>query len=439
MSDMWGLLGPETLPSLRRTRGLGVAASVRRFNDLAVPGLGGVWLGKQIFLALLGVAVAEYVRAWGNSPNIRKISNIEVTNAVEALACWMAYREHGWTPDPRLLGITKLKGWDRITFQQARQPGFYVTQPMRIATVQPLPALGLVEADNTRFNSFRCSDTGRRLIDAVTQGKASRTATEGDHALWAESNATIQSLAKWVLDIGQRKRLPSADILSPLFPLPNTARGVLRRGLLKVGPDAKRRQDAWNWIASLEAGGAASWERKPVQLSETHWHDLQAGACFFALREAAITVLDELESHMGTMASPSLDLSDLSKDRPCDLEPLMLAAQQYLTVMREGRDEDKDALVFAEECCGDDIVRALVRRDGQVLQLRGEHIVPGPAFRGSPQRLGDDTDEEDGPQPAGVPLPPHISSRVRNLWLLQQDMAGKLEALLHPEQKEDDA
>lgn len=117
----------------------------------------------------------------------------------------------------------------------------------------------------------------------------------------------------------------------------------------------------------------------------------------------------------------------------------MLAAQQYLTVMREGRDEDKDALVFAEECCGDDIVRALVRRDGQVLQLRGEHIVPGPAFRGSPQRLGDDTDEEDGPQPAGVPLPPHISSRVRNLWLLQQDMAGKLEALLHPEQKEDDA
>ena len=150
------------------------------------------------------------------------------------------------------------------------------------------------------------------------------------------------------------------------FPLPNTARGVLRRGLLKVGPDAKRRQDAWNWIASLEAGGAASWERKPVQLSETHWHDLQAGACFFALREAAITVLDELESHMGTMASPSLDLSDLSKDWPCDLEPLMLAAQQYLTVVREGRDEDKDALVFAEECCGDDIVRALVRRDGQV-------------------------------------------------------------------------
>lgn len=438
MSDMWGLLGPETLPSLRRTRGLGIAASVRRFNDLAVPGLGGAWFGKQIILALLGVAVAEYVRAWGNRPDIRKISNIEVTNAVEALACWMAYRKNGWKPDPRLRGITKLRGWSSITFQQARQPGFYVTQPMRMAMVQTLPALGLVETDNTRFNSFRCSDTGRGLIDAATR-EGAPAAVGQDHVLWAENNATIQSLAKWVLDIGQRKRLPSADILSPLFPLPDVARGVLCRCLLHGGADAARRQDAWKWIASLEAGAAASWERKPVQLLEAHWHGLKAGARFFALREAAITVLDELESHMGTMASPSLDLSDLSKDRPCDLEPLMQAAQQYLAVVRKDKDVDKDALAFARECCGDDIVRALVRRDGQVLQLRGERIVPGPAFRGSPQRLEDDTDEEDGPQPAGVPLPPHISSRVRNLWLLQHDMAGTLEALLHPEQKEDDA
>lgn len=428
MSDMWGLLGPETLPSLRRTRGLGIAASVRRFNDLAVPGLGGVWFGKQIFLALLGVAVAEYVRAWGNRPDIRKISNIEVTNAVEALACWMAYRENGWTPDPRLRGITKLKGWGRITFQQARQSGFYVTQPMRMAAVQTLPALGLVEAGNTLFNSFRCSDTGREVIDAATR-EAAPTAVRQDHVLWAESNATVQSLAKWVLDIGQRKRLPSADILSPLFPLPDAARAVLRHCLLHEGADAARRQDAWDWIANLEAGTVSSWKGRPE-----HWHDLQAGARFFALRDAAITVLDGLESHMGTMAAPSLDLS---KALPCDLDPLRQAARQYLDMGHT----DADARAFARECLGegDDSVRSLVRRDGQVLQLRGERIVPGPAFRGSPQRLGNDTDEEDGPQPPAVPLPPHISFRVRNLWLLQHDMAGKLEALLHPEQKEDDA
>ena len=75
----WGLLGPEKIESVRRARSLGVAAAVRAFNDLAVPGLGGVWFGKQIVLATLGVYLAEKVSA--------KHSNIKVANAVEALAC----------------------------------------------------------------------------------------------------------------------------------------------------------------------------------------------------------------------------------------------------------------------------------------------------------------------------------------------------------------
>ena len=57
MEGTWGLLGPEFLPNTRRTRTLGLGASVRAFNDLAVPGLGGVWYGKQLLLAVLGVAV----------------------------------------------------------------------------------------------------------------------------------------------------------------------------------------------------------------------------------------------------------------------------------------------------------------------------------------------------------------------------------------------
>ena len=39
---MWGLLGPEKLNSERRTCTLGLGIAVREFNDLAVPGLGGV-------------------------------------------------------------------------------------------------------------------------------------------------------------------------------------------------------------------------------------------------------------------------------------------------------------------------------------------------------------------------------------------------------------
>jgi len=84
----WGLLGPERLAGSRRTRPLGLGAAVRKFNQLAVPGLGGVWFAKQLFLATLGVIVADRLRQMN-----RNVKTIETANAVEALACWLRLRE----------------------------------------------------------------------------------------------------------------------------------------------------------------------------------------------------------------------------------------------------------------------------------------------------------------------------------------------------------
>ncbi|WP_148300880.1 hypothetical protein [Asaia platycodi] len=123
----WGLLGPEQLAGSRRTRTLGLGAAVRKFNQLAVPGLGGVWFAKQLFLATLGVRIADRLRL--SSTNVKAI---EIANAVEALACWCAFRNNGWTSDSRLRGRQKLTGTDDLTFSRLRQPRFYVTQPMRM-------------------------------------------------------------------------------------------------------------------------------------------------------------------------------------------------------------------------------------------------------------------------------------------------------------------
>jgi hypothetical protein len=120
----WGLLGPESLASERRTRTLGLGATVRLLNDLAVPGLGGVSFGKQLFLATLGVAIAQRVRHSG-----KKVRNIEVANAVEALACWLALEGNGWKPNPRLRGATKMRNKTDLSFAIMRKPSFYVTQP----------------------------------------------------------------------------------------------------------------------------------------------------------------------------------------------------------------------------------------------------------------------------------------------------------------------
>ena len=163
MADVhWGLLGPEKLSNTRRTRTLGIGAAVRAFNDLAVPGLGGVWFGKQLFLATLGVAVAEQVRNDG-----KPVQNIETANAIEALACWLALDHNEWKSAPRLRGATKLLGKRDLSFATVRKRGFYVTQPMRMTTVQPLRALGFVASASERFGTFSCSDEGSAFIEAA--------------------------------------------------------------------------------------------------------------------------------------------------------------------------------------------------------------------------------------------------------------------------------
>jgi hypothetical protein len=157
---IWGFLGPEFLPNTRRTRTLGLGASIRNFNDLAVPGLGGIWFGKQVMLATLGVLVAEQARSDGVN-----VQNIEVANAIEALACYLAFGKDR-NSDARLRGRNKLPGdLEKFKFSSARQRNFYVTQPMRMSTVQALPALGLVEPDGVRFNAFRTSDRGKAFVE----------------------------------------------------------------------------------------------------------------------------------------------------------------------------------------------------------------------------------------------------------------------------------
>ncbi len=94
----WGILGPGKVESTRRVRTLNLAATTRAFNEMAVPGLGGVWFGRQIFLAVLGVQVAQQARTRDSCA-----TTIVVTNAIEALACWLALK-HATQRDARVRG-----------------------------------------------------------------------------------------------------------------------------------------------------------------------------------------------------------------------------------------------------------------------------------------------------------------------------------------------
>src|SRR5438046_1171645 len=143
----WGLLGGENLGSQRRLRTLELGAALRTFNESAVPGLGSVWYGRQIVLALLGIHLAE------SRPGGRLVSNITTANAIEALAVWCAYQRNGWQRHERLRGLRKLAAHqnEAPNFKTAASTAYYVVQPMRIGTRDPLAALGFVEAPSRRF------------------------------------------------------------------------------------------------------------------------------------------------------------------------------------------------------------------------------------------------------------------------------------------------
>ena len=421
MEGAWGLLGPEFLPNARRTRTLGLGASVRRFNDLAVPGLGGVWYGKQLLLATLGVAVAEEARSRG-----AKVQNIEMANAIEALACWLAFKDNGWSSDARLRGNTKLQGKDDFSFHRVRQQNFYVTQPMRMATVQALPALGFVESNSARFNAFRCLDEGRDFIEKASDGSRPYNRTVIDHlTCWAQMKDVC-------VDTDALRQ-----VLSPLNRLSGEAIPLLRERLIQGGKefpdDKKRRSDALLWVEALRKDRIAkwTWAQRPQKISDEHWHDLRAGALFFKTREAALATLDAAEAHIGNQgAGQSLSLKKQVPDSLREtFEKLQIAAKEYL----DFKSVNEDAKTFCRECVGDElasILRTLVCRDGQVLRLVGDEIKPGPAFRGLTTQVTADEEDQEVPQAGDIPLPEGISHRVRNLYLLNLDMHGLLGAWL---------
>jgi hypothetical protein len=385
--------------------------------------MGNVFFGKQLLLATMGVAVAERLRESGI-----RAQNIETANAIEALACWLTYKNNNWTSDPRLRGVTKMRGRRQApSFAEARKRSFYVTQPMRMSTVQPLLALGFVDSESGRFNAFRLGQLGRDFLKSVCEHHGSSYYSKGvfEHLVhWASQNA-----------IGGRLDTLTAAI-SPLEPLPEKTRGLLRE-LLVRGDDWKvcRRRSVLAWLERVSSGGLLRdcGAEKPPELDEEHWRDLEAGAKFFETREVAINLLDEVERLIGNVTDrPKFDLRSSPELRICECcDRLAKIAQEFLGMSRDPSPEQQ-AMVFCRECLdGKKVIENIVKRDGRVLRLSGQYIIPGPAFRGA--EATDTADEADAEQETSVDgcisdghLPPYISRRVGNMLLMSRDLHGKL-------------
>ena len=243
MNFTWGILGPGSIESVRRVRTLQLAATTRHFNERAVPGLGNVWFGRQLYLATLGLRVAERAAERGSSAG-----KIAVANAIEALGCWLAIRGGLRAGEGRVRGTTLLAGKTDLSFRSVSQPGFYVSQPMRMATVSALPALGFADATGSRFSAFACNADGAAFIDAVAADC---------HPFGRE---LVEHLALWVC--GETDQVNTDAVyrgLAPVLPLPPRARQLLHTRLEQgaageAADDRTRRGDALRWVRARRRG-----------------------------------------------------------------------------------------------------------------------------------------------------------------------------------------
>lgn len=412
----WGLLGRETIGSERRTRTLGLGAAVRNFNDMAVPGMGGVWFARQLYLATLGIAVNAVARQQGAAT-----TNIEVANALEALGCWHAFRYID-RQDDRLRGREKLpRNVDRPGFARFGRPSFYVTQPMRMQTVQAVRELGLVESTGERFNSYLVTEAGRQFLSAAF-----------DDMGRPGNRAPLAAFADWVCGSDRNMDTPVIrQLLSPAEPLPLSACEQLRDLLVRGSSEgAQRRRNLLAWCEDLRQGRQRPAGR-PRQLSDAHWHELQAGRLFFALQSAALAALDVVEAMLARS-----ELYGMALDR-LDHPPVQraLAALRHAAVAYQAHGyQDRlatGAAVFALECveaADARLIASLVARDGRVLRLRDGQVVPGEAFLETAE-IGKNSDN-DQPEAGVAEVPPGLSRRVGNFYLLNLDLNGALAARL---------
>lgn len=416
----WGFLGPEVLPHERRVRTLGLGAVVRNFNDIAIPGMGGIWFGKQLLLPLLGISVAQAVRAEGKS-----ISNIEVANAIEAVACLSAYKAANWRSDPRLRGGQKLRNVSEPPFAQARKRSFYVSQPMRMSTVEPLLALGFVDGESERFNAMRLSRTGSDFLEYAL----GRFRPNG--------RSVVTHFLRWVR--GDESKVITAaltEAISPLTPMPAIATSILREQIEVHGPGSDRRKAALRWVENERA--QTDWSARPTEILEDHWRDLRIGAKFFLARDASLNLLDAVEREIASTGGKGLNSTGASLiPRVAELRDKLRDRANAL--LEEGLEASsfQDAKNFCLECADvNNAITTLTKRDGRILQYRDGLIVPGAAFDYS-ARISDRIDGNERPE--GEPQwPPGISRRIDSLFWMSLDLRSELDKRIGEKSNEEE-
>lgn len=348
----WGILAPDTIISQRRQQNLGLASAVRHFNDRSVPGLGGMWFPMPILWSVLAVSIAEELG----------VSALPVGNAVEALMMRKA-TEQGLA-DRRVRGLRKMQGLKDWSFKNLKRRGTYVVQPIRMAMVQPLVALGFVRG--SRFGAFTIHTAGAQMLNLPVMANYRRVL-----GAWAHGGCP-HGLNKVIEDLSPNAAVP-----------PDVRKLILARLVGGDDPSTSRRRA----LVALKTGPSASQLNAVEPLSgitAAHWTDLRAGAAFMDLRSAALAVLYRLEERLLQLRDANeaawLPFDEANKTVGEPLAALRRYALQ-LGARIDAADESSSRKFLSEvrDLPDQQLLQKLAERDGTVIRWRDDCIVLGPA------------------------------------------------------------
>ena len=359
----WDALTPDP-DYRRRQQDLGLRRAVVSFNDRAVPGLGNLWFSMPVAWALLGLKIAAD----------RNLNAVTVTNAIEALAMKAAHSASSGAVDKavhsRVRGQRKLALVDDQSFASLSRRGAYVSQPLRQMLQQPLNGLGL--ATGGRFATLELASDVLTLLEG--KGKPLKE--------------LLDALDAWVGGKGSGKKPPVADSISPLVSVPRPLAIKLRSRLFEEGrPEdlARRRagRDA-DGVDENRAEGRGFAEEDPGPAFDAeHWRDLRAGSALLALRHKALLLLRDMEGALLDARQAGLPVRLTTKEAvarfAAQIEDLGRDAVTMAPMIEPAG--ETDSLAFLRLLLSADlgtVVRGLVMRDGTVLRLDGDRILPGP-------------------------------------------------------------
>ncbi|SEP82022.1 hypothetical protein SAMN05428969_1052 [Devosia sp. YR412] len=389
----WGILSPDAVISQRRQQNLELGAAVRYFNDAAVPGLGGMWFAMPVVWSVVAVSIAEKLQQ----------PALPVGNAIEALA--MSQAKDG-PIDRRVRGKRKLQGLTDWSFEKLRKRGTYVVQPIRMAMVQPLVALGF--AQGSRYGAFQLHTAGKRMLELPIVEHYRDTLLA-----WANGK-NPRGLSEVIAAIS-----PTEDVR------PEVRKLILARLIDGEDQASTRRRN----LVSLGTGPSSQQlenTRPPPGVDDDHWRDLRGGAAFMEIRDAALSVLDRLEQRL-------LKLRDDNEAVRLSEEQAASAAEEEIEALGRltdrlgdrvrGADEPVSKAFLAELASLDPphLVRRLAERDGTVIRWHGDQLRLG-AAAGELKR--NDELGEEGIPPKDDVFAPQLF-RLYNLHCLATELSGK--------------